>query len=99
MGHACHARRCAINVKPELLMCFRHWRMVPSDIQSVVWKSYRPGQCDNKRPSEEWHEAADAAIGFIAVREGESVRASEIEALNRFGYRVDLVKHTVELFE
>ena len=68
-GHHCHARGCATLVKPEMLMCLRHWRMVPKDIQRRVWATYRPGQCDDKRPSEAWHEAADAAISAVANRE------------------------------
>ena len=46
-------------------MCLRHWRMVPADLQRAVWKHYRPGQCDDKKPSREWHAAADAAIRAV----------------------------------
>lgn len=86
MAHTCHARGCGAHVKPELLMCFAHWRLVPSKIQRAVWAAYRPGQCDDKNPSEAWHEAADAAIGWVAMREGHSVRTSEADALRKFGY-------------
>jgi hypothetical protein len=67
--HRCHARGCKVAVKPELLMCLKHWRMVPRAIQARVWQHYRPGQCDDKRPSEEWHKAADDAIEAVAARE------------------------------
>jgi hypothetical protein len=63
--HCCHARGCRVSTKPEMLMCFRHWKMVPRDIQRWVWRTYRPGQCDDKRPSKEWHAAADAAIAAV----------------------------------
>lgn len=56
-------------VKPEMLMCLRHWRMVPRAIQRQVWATYRPGQCDDKNPSEAWHAAADAAIAAVAAKE------------------------------
>jgi hypothetical protein len=67
--HHCHARGCGVATKPEMLMCLRHWRMVPRDIQRRVWATYRPGQCDDMRPSEAWHEAADAAIRAVAEKE------------------------------
>lgn len=44
--------------------------MVPKAIQQEVWKHYRPGQCDDKNPSEAWHKAADAAIAAVAAKEG-----------------------------
>jgi len=44
--------------------------MVPADIQRRVWSTYRPGQCDDMNPSEEWHKAADAAIESVAKQEG-----------------------------
>jgi hypothetical protein len=59
--------------------------MVPQVIQRAVWAAYRPGQCDDKRPSEAWHLAADAAIGFVARAEGQSVRQVELDAVRSFG--------------
>lgn len=44
--------------------------MVPKDLQRQVWATYRPGQCDDKHPSEAWHAAADAAIAAVALKEG-----------------------------
>lgn len=67
--HHCHARGCTAATKPEMLMCLRHWRMVPRDMQRRVWATYRQGQCDNKQPSLEWHAAADAAIEAVANQE------------------------------
>ena len=52
-----------------MLMCLRQWRMVPPQLQRRVWATYRPGQCDDKQPSEAWHVAADAAIAAVAERE------------------------------
>jgi hypothetical protein len=56
-----------------MLMCLRHWRMVPRKLQEAVWRTYRPGQCDDKDPSEAWHEAADAAIAAVAAKEASRV--------------------------
>lgn len=87
-AHTCHARGCCRVVKPELLMCFVHWSRVPQIIQAAVYRHYRPGQCDDMRPSRAWHLAADAAIGAVAAREGQPVRMSEITALNEYGYHL-----------
>lgn len=70
MAHTCHAERCTTPCKPEYLMCGRHWRMVPRQIQREVWAAYRPGQCDDMRPSAEWFVAADRAIEAVAIKEG-----------------------------
>ena len=67
--HHCHARGCMVTTKPEMLMCLRHWRMVPRDLQRRVWATYRAGQCDDMEPSREWFTAADAAIAYVAERE------------------------------
>lgn len=88
MPHHCHARACKVAVRPEMLMCLRHWRRVPRDLQQAVWRHYRRGQCEDKSPSEEWHEAADAAIGMVAALEGHALRVSEVNALNAYGYKV-----------
>jgi hypothetical protein len=68
-GHHCHALGCEAPTKPEMLMCLKHWRMVPRGLQRRVWATYRPGQCDDKRPSEAWFQAANAAIAAVAAKE------------------------------
>jgi hypothetical protein len=68
-----------------MLMCKKHWFMLPPNIRSAVWRTYRPGQCDDKNPSEEWHVTADAAIGYVAAKEGKPLRQSETTALRGFG--------------
>jgi hypothetical protein len=88
MAHHCHARGCRLNVPPTYLMCRGHWYRVPAKIQRAVWAAYRHGQCDDKNPSEAWHEAADAAIGYVATLEDQPLRVSEVEALKKFGYSV-----------
>ena len=88
MDHHCHARGCTVAVKPELLMCWNHWKRVPKNIQSAVYQHYRPGQCDDKSVSKEWLLAADAAIGYLARMDGKSVRIVEEEALTKFGFGI-----------
>lgn len=68
-GHHCHARFCAKACKPEWLMCYAHWKMVPRPLQQAVWAAYRPGQCDDMKPSPEWFKAADAAIEAVFEKE------------------------------
>jgi hypothetical protein len=82
--HTCHARGCTTHVQPEMLMCKTHWWLVPRKIRDAVWATYRHGQCDDMKPSREWLQAADAAIGFIARLEGKLVTKTEKEALEAF---------------
>lgn len=50
-------------------MCRRHWFMVPKDIQRAVWTHYRAGQCKDKKPSDEYLEAALSAIVYVHKKE------------------------------
>lgn len=69
MSHTCHAKGCEALVAPKLLMCLKHWRRVPRELQRAVWASYRPGQEVDKKPSREYLEAARAAIEAVAAKE------------------------------
>jgi hypothetical protein len=69
MNHHCHARNCKTPVKPELFMCFKHWKMISKKTQRLVWLYYRPGQCDDKQPSKEWLNAANLAIEEVIQKE------------------------------
>jgi hypothetical protein len=31
--------------------CSTHWYSLPKDLRDEVWRTYRPGQEDDKRPS------------------------------------------------
>jgi hypothetical protein len=74
MDHHCHAEGCKAPCPPERLMCLKHWRLVPKNLQRAVWASYRPGQCDDKQPSRLWFKAADAAIAAVAAKEGRKAK-------------------------
>ena len=41
MAHVCHAEGCDTPVPPKLLMCLKHWRRVPKQLQAAVWNNYR----------------------------------------------------------
>lgn len=68
-AHHCHAVGCMVLVSPRLLMCLKHWNMVPRLQQARVWASYRRGQEVTKDPSPEYLEAMRAAIATVASRE------------------------------
>jgi hypothetical protein len=70
MNHHCHAVGCRRRVKPELLMCLKHWNLVPKALQRAVWEAYRPGQCEDMRPSFEWLKAAGEAVEAVRIQEG-----------------------------
>jgi hypothetical protein len=67
--HNCHATGCNVPVPPKLLMCLKHWRMVPPDIQRGVWRHYRPGQEIDKRPTEAYLKVMKLAIEAVRVAE------------------------------
>lgn len=68
--HLCHAVDCSERIPPKLLMCGRHWYMVPQGLRREVWRAYRPGQEVDKAPSQEWIDVARQAINFVALKEG-----------------------------
>lgn len=70
MPHTCHAIGCDVPVPPRMLMCRRHWFMVPKALRDAVWDAYVVGQEVRKDPSDEWLDAAEAAIHAVAEREG-----------------------------
>jgi len=69
MSHTCHATACGVPIPPTMWGCKRHWFMVPIAIRNAIWKAYRPGQCDDKRPSRAYCEAARAAVIAVATKE------------------------------
>lgn len=69
MKNVCYARDCERECKPEKLMCPKHWRMVPSHIQKEVYKHYRHGQAEGKKPSEDWILAVNAAVKAVSAHE------------------------------
>lgn len=76
-AHHCHLPGCDVAVPPKLLMCRKHWAMVPSAIRRDVWRYFDPAQCSDQPnrplPSESWHRAADAAIDAVLDALGDRV--------------------------
>jgi len=79
MSHTCHAIECKKEIKPELLMCFKHWHMVPPDTQKSIWCHYRKGQCDDWSPSAEYCTAAKLAVEEVGKKEGRNITGEEPE--------------------
>lgn len=68
-NHECHATGCRNIVPPKFLMCGRHWRMVPREVQLLVWKHYRPGQEIDKKPTREYLAAMKSAVEAVIKKE------------------------------
>ena len=68
--HTCHAEGCNAPVPPRMLMCLRHWRLVPRDLQRRVWAEYVPGQEIRKDPTDEYMKVQRAAVRAVAIKEG-----------------------------
>lgn len=71
-AHTCHAIGCPVEVPPRMLMCRRHWRMVPPELQARVWATYRKGQEVDKRPSAAYLRAGADAIAAVLAAELEA---------------------------
>jgi hypothetical protein len=67
--HYCHARGCSIPVPPRLLMCRKHWAMVPRHLQARVYAEYCSGQERTKTPSRAYLQAALDAINAVEAQE------------------------------
>ncbi|WP_235594409.1 hypothetical protein [Leptospira santarosai] len=78
-NHNCHAIGCNTKTKPEMFMCLKHWRMVSKRTQQLIWKYYRPGQCDDWKPSSEYCASAKLALCEVATKEKISVSGDEEE--------------------
>lgn len=70
LKHTCHAFNCDREIAPRFLMCPKHWRMVPRNLQVKVYATYRSGQEVDKQASSEYLKAAREAVE--AVRDKES---------------------------
>lgn len=77
--HLCHAVGCTTPVPPRLLMCPRHWRMVPQALQVAVWANYSNGQEIRKNPTAEYIQAANNAIEAVAALESQARRQGQLD--------------------
>lgn len=80
-GHRCHAIDCTVVVPPRMLLCRRHWAMVPAELRAPVERHYRRGQCDDRRPSAAWVAAAARARAHVARVEGKERAAAYLDGV------------------
>lgn len=52
-----------------MLMCLRHWRMLPMSLRRKVWAAYVPGQEIRKDPTGEYLAAMREAVAAVAEKE------------------------------
>jgi hypothetical protein len=64
MPHICHWPGCAVEVRPTLFCCKRHWFALPRSIRQAIWQTYRKGQEIDKNPSPEYLAAARTALDW-----------------------------------
>ena len=67
--HQCHAPYCMVRTKPQMFACLNHWNKLPADLKTAISENYRVGQCDDKRVSREWLDAAIKARKWWLVNE------------------------------
>lgn len=71
--HTCHAIGCETPCARRMLMCRKHWYMVPPALRVDVWAEYVPGQEETMTPTKKYLKAANAAIQAVAKKEGKSI--------------------------
>lgn len=67
--HKCHAEQCNIEVPPKLLMCAKHWWMVPRAYRTLIHIYFRPGQEVDKQPTAQYLAVMKLAINSVAEQE------------------------------
>jgi hypothetical protein len=81
MKHVCHAPECHIEIPRSMLMCKKHWVMVPLPIQKRVYKHFRVEQLRNEKPTIDWMWAASDAQTAVAHKLG---RFSDDQAMEKY---------------
>lgn len=79
-AHTCHAEACTAKVPPKMLMCGKHWGMVPRPLQRAIWATYRRGQEHDKNPSAAYLAVQCLARAFVASDERRHHEASNLTA-------------------
>jgi len=66
--HTCHAHGCTKSVPPRMFMCRAHWFSLPRATQASIWREYRAGQEDDKKPSLRYLAVQQRAVAEAAFR-------------------------------
>lgn len=65
--HACHWPGCKRQVRPAMWGCREHWYALPKELRDRIWRTYRPGQENDGRPSREYIAIFRAVQEWIAT--------------------------------
>ena len=65
MAHLCHWPDCKTEVHPKLWGCPKHWFTLPLEIRRHIWQTYRPGQEEDKKPSDAYVTVANMVQAWI----------------------------------
>lgn len=64
--HRCPADGCSLMVNTDKLMCYKHWKLVPEDIQKKVYRTYYAKQRNGTQANEQAHyDAMQEAIEAV----------------------------------
>ena len=93
-AHACHAHACQAEVPPAKFMCRRHWYALPKHLRDTIWREYRPGQENDKRPSLRYMAVQRRAVGELAFKpfDEEAARTAAPYLLEAESFREAAIK-------
>lgn len=80
MKKTCHMPGCNAVCKPAIVMCNKHWKIVPRAVQSWVYGETRPTWGPDGPPTS-WHIAVDVAIAAVMFHNGESLTPEYVMGL------------------
>lgn len=78
----CYAKDCRAGAKPNMLMCWGHWKRVPRVIQQAVWQS-------NYLAHPDYEASRRAARAAVGVKDGLPPEGDEVDLLARFRIGLD----------
>lgn len=64
--HHCHWPGCTRQVPPAVWGCKPHWFKLPKHLRDLIWRTFRPGQEIDQRPSREYLDASRQVQAWIA---------------------------------
>lgn len=76
MSHRCHAPGCETEVPPKMFACKRHWFKLRKPTRDAIWREYRPGQENDKKPSLRYLAVQRLACAELVFRPGSESAAA-----------------------
>lgn len=74
-AHTCHAPDCGKRVPPKMFMCREHWYSLKKGTRDAIWREYRPGQEQDKRPSRRYLAVQRAALAEVVFKPNDEAAA------------------------